>query len=288
MFITDFDGTLLSDDRLIGQQDLKTLGQLRTAGITTVIATGRSLFSFERALGTMGLAPSDLPLDYLIFSTGAGVISWPGKELVRSQSIPKEGIHRIISCFDGHGFDYMIHKAIPDTSYFLFKVSSRNNADFSRRMEMYSGFGTSLEQAGMVYESATEVLAIVPEGVDIELMEQLRSELKEFSVIPATSPLDHKSSWIEVFDGQVSKSGTAAWLAEKLGVQQQNCVAVGNDYNDEDLLEWAGQGYLMENAPDVLKKRFACAGSNNACGVTRAAEASGLGSESDLNRPNMT
>ncbi len=276
MFITDFDGTLLTDDKEIGDRDLKTLAQLKAAGITTVIATGRSLYSFNRALETMGLEPSDLPLDYLIFSTGAGILSWPGKKLIRSQAIPREGIKQIIVCFDKHGFDYMIHKAVPETSYFLYKFTSGDNADFSHRMEMYSGFGTPLGQAGMVYESATEVLAIVPRGLNFEQVDALREELREFSVIPATSPLDHRSCWIEVFAGQVSKSGSAAWLARQLGGSPEKCVAVGNDYNDEDLLEWAGLGLLMENSPDVLKKRFACAGSNNACGVTMAAKIAGL------------
>ena len=73
MLITDFDGTLLTDDKQIAQQDLNTLAGLRSAGIITVIATGRSLFSFMRALDQMGLSPKELPVDYLIFSTGAGI-----------------------------------------------------------------------------------------------------------------------------------------------------------------------------------------------------------------------
>jgi hypothetical protein len=58
----------------------------------------------------------------------------------------------------------MIHKAIPDTSYFLFKSTSGSNPDFQRRMEMYSDFGTPLGADTTIYDQSTEVLVIVPGG----------------------------------------------------------------------------------------------------------------------------
>lgn len=276
MFITDFDGTLLTDDGRIRGRDLDTLAGLRAAGVTTVIATGRSFYSFRRALKHMGLGTKDLPLDYLIFSTGAGIMAWPGGQLIRSCSLPKDRVLEIAVCFDRIGFDYMIHKAIPDTSYFLFKFTSGDNPDFLRRMAMYSDFGTPLEAGSTIYDQSTEVLAIVPGGLPWEQLDVLRRELSGFSVIPATSPLDHKSSWIEVFPFGVSKSASAQWLARHLGVGRAMVTAVGNDYNDEDLLAWAGQGFLMDNSPDALKNKFLCSGANNECGVSLAAKAAGL------------
>lgn len=276
MFITDFDGTLLTDDRSIRSRDLDTLVRLRSAGVITVISTGRSLYSFRRALRHMDLGPEDLPLDYLIFSTGAGIMAWPGEQLLRACAIPKDGVLEIASCFDRLGFDYMIHKAIPDTSYFLFKFISGDNPDFMRRMAMYPDFATPFETEDMIYDQSTEVLAIMPHELTREQLYALRIELSGFSVIQATSPLDHKSSWIEVFPLGVSKSDSAKWLARHLGVGREMVAAVGNDYNDEDLLAWAGQGFLMDKSPDTLKNRFLSSGSNNECGVSQAAKAAGF------------
>lgn len=276
MFITDFDGTLLTDHRRIRGRDLDTLAGLRAAGVVTVIATGRSLYSFRRALQHMELGPEKLPLDYLIFSTGAGIMAWPGDNLIRSCSIPKDGVLEIAACFDRLGFDYMIHKAIPDTSHFLYKFTSGRNSDFERRIAMYPGFGTPLETAGTIYDQSTEVLAIVPGRFPREQLNALRRELSGFSVIQATSPLDHKSSWIEVFPFGVSKSASSQWLARHLGVGRGMVTAVGNDYNDEDLLDWAGQGFLMDNSPEVMKNKFLSLGSNNECGVSKVARSAGL------------
>ncbi len=276
MFITDFDGTLLTDDKCIRARDLDTLARLRAAGVITVIATGRSLYSFRRALKTMCLVPEDLSLDYLIFSTGAGIMAWSGNHLIRSSAIPKHKVLEIAGCFDRLGFDYMIHKAIPDTAHFLFKFTSGHNADFIRRIEMYPDFGTPLGAGSTIYDQCTEVLTIVPGRFPKDKLSALRRELSGFSVIQATSPLDHKSSWIEVFPLEVSKSASAQWLTRYLGVSREMVTAVGNDYNDEDLLDWAGQGFLMDNSPDAMKHKFISSGSNNECGVSQAANLAGL------------
>jgi hypothetical protein len=224
----------------------------------------------------MGLAPGDLPLDYLIFSTGAGIMAWPGNQLIRSCSIPRDGVLEIAACFDRYGFDYMIHKAIPDTSYFLFKSTSGRNSDFQRRMAMYSNFATPLGATTSIYDQSTEVLAIVPGGFPWAHLDALRCELAGFSVIPATSPLDQTSLWIEVFSAGVSKSASSQWLARQIGVSREMVTAVGNDYNDADLLAWAGQGFLMDDSPETLKNKYFSSGSNNEFGVSRAAASAGL------------
>ena len=67
LFITDFDGTLLRSDRTFSDDDLEALHRLGRLNICRVIATGRSIFSFNTVVGP------DLPLDFVIFSTGAGM-----------------------------------------------------------------------------------------------------------------------------------------------------------------------------------------------------------------------
>ncbi len=47
-------------------------------------------------------------------------------------------------------------------------------------------------------------------------------------------------------------------------------MAIGNDYNDLDLLDWAAQSFVVDNAPVDLKCRFQQVGSNNNGGVAEA------------------
>lgn len=276
LFITDFDRTLLRDDKRISRTDLATLRRLREKGVATAIATGRSVFSFERAMTDMGIENRDLPVDYLVFSTGAGIMDMKTGTIIRSLSISKSNVEEIIAYFDGMAFDYMIHKAIPDTPYFLYKSHGRNNPDFQQRIQLYEPFSTPMNGRTPLFESATQVLAIVHGGLPRSRLEKVSSDLARFSVIHATSPLDHRSAWIEVFHDKVSKSQSSAWLAAELNVPRSRVISVGNDYNDQDLLTWSGKGFAVSNAVPDLRDCTRLAASNNGNGMTMAAEVSGL------------
>jgi len=276
LFITDFDGTLLNDEKKISREDLDTLSCLRKKNITTVIATGRSLYSFQGALKQINLDVRKLGVDYLIFSTGAGIMAFSGGTIIKSYSISKNDIKKIIAYFDGGKFDYMIHKAIPDTPYFLYKSHGRENPDFQNRIQLYKEFSTPLDNGQILFETATQVLAIIPGKAGASLLKTIAADLSGYSVIHATSPLDHSSSWIEVFHKQVSKSLAASWLAKRLNIDRENVISVGNDYNDQDLLAWSGKGYIVSNAAEDLLPKFIQVTSNNHCGVSESIIQSGL------------
>ena len=276
LFITDFDGTLLNDERRISPMDFKILGQLQDAGVVTAIATGRSMDSFFKALDQMGLSSEDLPVEYLVFSTGAGVLSLPGRALLLQHDLSREQTCEICTYFDGAQLDYMVHRSIPHTRELIYASHGGENLDFKRRLAMYSENARPMLGDLTLFESATQVLAISPPGISLDRVGQIQADLGAFSVIHATSPLDHASSWIEVFNPRVSKSQSVDWLAQYVGVLPQNTIAVGNDYNDEDLLEWAGRSFMVDNGPEDLKGRFIPVASNNESGVAMAVAEAGL------------
>jgi hypothetical protein len=51
----------------------------------------------------------------------------------------------------------------------------------------------------------------------------------------------------------VSKGRALMRLAERLGVDRAEVMAIGDNWNDLDMLEWAGQGVLMGNAEPELR-----------------------------------
>jgi hypothetical protein len=153
-------------------------------------------------------------------------------------------------------------------SYFR---SNEGNEDFERRLKLYSRFAVPLNNTIDGFGPAAQLLAVVPDRGNHAVLEKVRSELPDYSVIRTTSPLDGKATWIEIFPTVVSKSRTAAWLAEELKIDKHKIVSVGNDYNDLDLLEWTVNSYVVDNAPADLKNRFAIVASNNNGGVAEAA-----------------
>ena len=331
MFVTDLDGTLFTDKRVIHEKDMAALKTLGKKGVVRVFATGRSIYSFQKAVALMGFSSdcNDMPVDYVIFSTGAGIMECSRGEIIKSESLKATDVWRISDCFDRHRLDYMVHKPVPDTRYFVYKTNnfggetaavgddcaldagnarrespmrdtsktknprmensreehlkreksraedpkSEKNPDFHARIALYHRYGTPMGENGVNgFGEATEVLAIVPPARGHGVADIIQQTLSEFSVIRATSPLDGQSVWIEVFSPGVSKSRAASWLAGSLEVRQKDVMAVGNDYNDLDLLAWAGKGFAVANAPEAVRDRFETVPSNNMCGVAELVE----------------
>jgi len=265
LFITDFDGTLLGSDGTVAQRDLDALAKLSLHGVKTAIATGRSLHSF---LDSPGI---DLAVDYIIFTTGAGVVSKPGYKLLYQVNLSAEMVAEALERMVNSAFDFMLHHPVPDNHHYLYRRLSKNNTDFESRIERHSEFGQALESTHMHgFGEAAQFVTVVPPEISREALDSLRHEFPGLSVVHATSPMDYASSWIELFHPDVSKGKTAAWLATELCIDSRNTIAIGNDYNDVDLLEWATHSFVVENAPDDLKSEFETVSSNDNGGVAEA------------------
>ncbi|MCF8044333.1 MAG: Cof-type HAD-IIB family hydrolase [Desulfarculaceae bacterium] len=278
LFVTDLDGTLLRDDKTVSQKDLAAMERLKQYGFTRVLATGRSEYSFANLLQAPGFDgsgenPAGLPVDYVIFSTGAGIMEYPGLRVLQSKDLAGEDVVNIGTCFENMGLDYMVHRPFPDSKYFLYRSRGSENPDFQSRLGLYDNVCAPLDGRNSLasFGRATQLIAILPvSGNNGRTIEHIRRFLPGYSVITATSPLDRMSLWVEVFPAGVSKSSAAGFIADHLEIERADTVAVGNDYNDRDLLEWAGTGYVVENAPPDLRQIFETVPSNNRHGVSVA------------------
>lgn len=271
LFVTDLDGTLLTDAKTFNERDLDALQILRDQGYAVAIATGRSDYSFHTLMESLGMRGNNRgpAIDYVLFSTGAGIINYPAESLLKSVSLSESDVATIVDYLELSRLDYMVHRAVPDTHQFFYRQHSEQNSDFSRRIDIYSEYATPLPEGGLAQpQGATEVLCIVPGSKGKEITNRIAAKFDQFSVIRATSPLDGESNWIEIFDPKVSKSKGVAWLAESLGIAKENTCAVGNDYNDEDLLSWAEHSYIVRNSPTRLQELFQIVASNNEGGVS--------------------
>ena len=264
LFVCDFDGTLLRSDRSFSDTDLDALIRLGELGIIRAVATGRSLYS----INTVSI--SELPVDYILFSSGAGIIRHPDGPIIRKVSLEPEEVSRAIEILRAHQLDFMVHHPIPDNHIFSYVESTPDNPDFRNRIELYHQFAKPLETSADGFGNATQLLAILPPADNRAAIAKLEKALPGFNIIRTTSPLDGQSTWIEIFPTTVSKSLTAEWLSATNGLSADRALSVGNDYNDLDLLEWAGCSFVVDNAPHDLKSRFPVVASNDECGVAEA------------------
>lgn len=276
LFITDLDGTLLTDDKRISEKDRNRLRKLKSRNIAVAAATGRSLFSFKRLLKGLPEKEREVleKIDYLIFSTGAGVLDCGENEIIKTHSLTVAEARHIAKELHEYSVDHMVHAPIPDTEHFIYSCYNNYNVDFQHRLGLYREFGTPMtnESWGKIdsYNGATEVLGVLEQKGSEQLINSLKGKFSDFSVIRATSPLDHISTWLEVFAPGVSKAQSAGWLCSKLNIDSKDTCSIGNDYNDEDMLGWSAYTYVVENSPPALKDRYTIVASNNNSGVSEA------------------
>jgi hypothetical protein len=60
-------------------------------------------------------------------------------------------------------------------------------------------------------------------------------------------------SILDLLPPGVSKGWALERLAKRLGVDRKETMAIGDNWNDVDMLEWAGQAVLMRNAAYELR-----------------------------------
>jgi Cof subfamily protein (haloacid dehalogenase superfamily) len=261
MVVTDLDGTLLNPQHRISDKDFRSLKLLGDNKIYRIIATGRSIFSLHKVI------PSDFPIDYLIFSSGSGILNWTTKEIIYAQSLNSEDIAIIANFLLKMNIDFMIQKPIPHNHHFVYHQTGNENPDFFHRIKIYEQFAQPLTSDLSEFGDACQFVAIIQKNVSV--YESIKDKLSQFKVIRSTSPLDGSSIWIEIFPKAVSKGSAAAWLCQRLGCDPAAVVGIGNDYNDIDLLNWTQHSFVVENAPRELKQKFEITDSNVNSGFTK-------------------
>ncbi len=276
---TDLDGTLLGPDHTLGSRDAAALLALGRAGVVRVVATGRSLHAAERVLDRR------FPIDYLAVSSGAGVLDWRSGRILHAHRFEARGARRVAEVLARFGVDFMAHAPVPDDHRIRFVRAGAANPDFERSIGRYGEFATPWEDGGEDGDAtdhsedglggpreACQFVAFLRPG-ETALFERLRAALPEFAVIRSTSPQDGRSIWAEVRPRGVGKAEAVAWLAQRHHLDAERTAAVGNDYNDSELLGWSGNAFVVGNAAPELRERFRVVSPNDAGGFSDAVEA---------------
>ena len=263
LVVTDLDGTLLDSASRLGDANRAALEALGRSGVVRAVATGRSLYSARNVMN------EDFPVDYLVFSSGVGIVSWPDGSRLASHAMEPQLASKLVERLQDLALDFMVHHAAPSTHCFHFVRSSNHNADFENRIGRYRQFATCWSAGFPAGVEVSQFVIVEPPGT-VSCLDRLAREFEDVHVVRTTSPLDHASTWIELFPAGVSKACASDWLRERHGIEHGRTIAVGNDYNDLDMLEWAARACVVANAPSTMKARFHVVRANDDGGFTDA------------------
>lgn len=264
LFATDLDGTLLRNDGTFSARDLAALETLRDRGCAVVLATGRSPLSLQRCLGKR-----KLPVDWYVLSSGAGILNSVG-EVTLSRTLAPDDTFAIHNAFADLGItDTSIQGTFPD-AHILHWMDGKHCLDFRKRLAYYRDFCRKIDCPEI---SSTEVIGFVHPDQAEQVISALSEAFRgKYSIVRATSPIDHYTVWVEVFAQGVNKASACDTIRKELGISMQLTAAVGNDWNDIQMLRWADRSFISRNAPEALLREFENVPSNLHNGVATAAD----------------
>lgn len=246
----DYDGTMAVGGKAVDSVMAMLSGAL-PPDLMRVIATGRSLQSLRSSW------EEPWPADFLIFSSGSGIYDCRSGEIIWTRLLTPELTRKACLLLEKEEVDYMVHFPIPENHRFYYR-RKQGHPDFERRIVHYAPYALEYEEIGTDSFTATQLLAI---GDVSQLYPGVFERLgPDFAVIRATSPLDGASVWMELFHPGVDKGSALARLCGDYGIDREAVIAVGNDYNDLHMLEWAGSAAVVSGSPGPLLERYSVCG----------------------------
>jgi len=264
----DIDGTLLDSKGRVPAANLAAIHRAAAGGVRIVVATGRS---FHFALQALGDLPDDLTL---LAYNGAIARTRGGDTLLRRllpQALAREVLaatiewrHETACVFDRPLAGQLVYDRMDWTG--------PNRAGFMRRNAAIIQAVDRLEDA--VSEDPVQVTF----NGGVQTMRAISARLAGHPVAPRlevtlTEYPQRDFSMVDVCGAGTTKGSGLAALAGLFGIEQSAVMAVGDNHNDRDMLEWAGIGVVMGNAePELKHADFHETGSNDEAGLAQAIE----------------
>lgn len=257
---TDLDGTFLKGDKSVTDDNLRALHLLGEEGIIRVIATGRNL---EK---TREVVAADIPFDFIVFSSGAGVFDCRSKELIYHRNMSSQMTRELVDFLVSRDLNFQLFRAVPENHRCWYHQGSQSCAEFDKYLHTHRLHAEPLPAELNIGSESCQFLVVFPNKVDefLKLKSELETRFDEINVVRTSSPMETGYIWMEIFHKSVSKGNGVKFICDLLGMGYEDTAGIGNDFNDLDLLSFTRHSYVVENSPDELKSQFQCVCSNEA------------------------
>lgn len=151
----------------------------------------------------------------------------------------------------------------------IYKLACENNIHIS----LYKDDEWYIEEMDYWAKQESDIINIIPTVTDfMELIEIWKNEgtgpnkilcmadpdkitlLKEGTKTIDLNIYPSKPTYLEIMPAKASKTSSINILQKKFNIDKSEIIAIGDNYNDIDMLEYAGLGIAMGNAPEDVKK----------------------------------
>ncbi|MHB0975941.1 MAG: Cof-type HAD-IIB family hydrolase [Candidatus Aquicultorales bacterium] len=231
----DLDGTLLDEDHSIDPAVKSAIHEAAAGGVAFTIATGRMFASAVRFAEILEL---EVPL---ITYNGSVVRSAVSGLEHRHLRIPRDAASAAFRLLDGRALRY---------AFFDDHVATDTPHEWTDRYARILGVDMQATESLIDYSNGdpTMVVFMCEEHETRPFTDMLADKLDSAVRLTNSNPW-----FVDLLHPQASKATALEFLAASLGITLEETLAVGDSWNDIEILEAAGLGVAVANATDTLK-----------------------------------
>jgi len=275
----DLDGTTLDSNGQLSEANRNAIGAAEERGVLVTIATGRR-FRDARPVGLQ------LELNApLITHNGALLKYAQSEEIVSCSPLSPEISLEVVRVGKDYGGDALVSTDPRGHGTLLYDRVSEDNLPLRKYLRWSENLhGGEPGREGVEHVQNLEAILHEHEIVHISfsgtcdamsaMMSVLGRELgNSVTILPTIYPhLDF--TLIDILPADASKGHGVAKLAELNNLRPENVMTIGDNFNDLEMLEYAGTGVVMGNSDTKLLERteFYTTLSNDESGVAAAIE----------------
>ena len=257
----DMDGTLLRSDHSVSEETKAMIRDLTTKGVSVTLVSARPLNAVLPTFQSLGLhahAP--------IITLNGSYIVEQGKPIFEARvdlDITAK-VTELVRPFKATIAYYLQRE-------WFAEVSDAWTDHEQRIMDVPLEIAPigELIQGWKNRDIAPNKMMVMSEAPNIsDIQQHLRSIYNgRLNIYPS------KATYLEVMDTRGSKVNAVRFVSERFGVKPDEIIAMGDNYNDVEMIGFAGMGVAMGNAPDDIKaKAKYVTDTNNNDGVRKALE----------------
>jgi Cof subfamily protein (haloacid dehalogenase superfamily) len=257
LIATDLDGTFLSPDGSVSEENSAAVVAAQAAGIPVLFATGRPV----RWLDVIQDLPGAHPL--VIASNGAALYDLGAGKLVDRVCIDPDIALNAVR---------RIRAAVPDAS-FAFESGTRFGYEPAYRTwpkddgtnpALYRGPAEQVARQEEFVKMLVQSQTVPPD----DLLRTVHAEVGD--TLTATHSQTRAFGLVEISAAGVTKAMMLQRCCARLGIDGDQVAAFGDMPNDVDMLSWVGMPFVVANAhPALLALDFPVVPGNDQSGVGR-------------------
>jgi len=263
ILFSDLDGTLLTDEKLILDQDMSAIQQMLDQGNKFLITTGRPLTSAKKMAQKYGFFK---PGFYLVSFNGGLIFDCATEQPILTRQIPVESVKFIMDAAHAcgmHAHTYAGDLVISEYETEQLKTYCNTMMMDYLVVDNVVDYFRSLENAGPQTAPSVPINVVVkPSPIKVNVitpfdhcsLEKFRSEMRK-TTAGKLFDVFSKPEMLEFSNLKSNKGDAVRFMADFYKVPLSDTIACGDEENDCPMIEAAGLGVAMANGSDVAKAK---------------------------------